>query len=143
MANKADSVEDSGLSRSLVQLHQEIQRIYTQTSRQLGLTPQQAQLLCEAQTKTPTLSEIAVELACDKANVTGLVDRLTSRGLIERVSDDHDGRVIRVCPTEEGTQFVAQLQEILESRLSGIAAPHRTNDVVTAINESLTLMRQA
>lgn len=39
------------------------------------------------------MGKLAGALACDASNVTGLVDRLESRGLVSRHADASDGRV--------------------------------------------------
>jgi MarR family transcriptional regulator, organic hydroperoxide resistance regulator len=39
------------------------------------------------------MGRLAEALACDASNVTGLVDRLESRGLVRRISGDEDRRV--------------------------------------------------
>src|SRR6266511_202326 len=47
-----------------------------------------------------SMSELAGRLACDASNVTGIVDRLESRGLIERRGAAHDRRVKMLSVTE-------------------------------------------
>jgi DNA-binding MarR family transcriptional regulator len=39
------------------------------------------------------MGKLAESLSCDASNVTGLVDRLESRGLIHRIADSTDRRV--------------------------------------------------
>lgn len=48
------------------------------------------------------MSALADSLNCDASNVTGIVDRLESRGLIERRSSSGDRRVKMIAVTEEG-----------------------------------------
>ncbi len=77
---------------------------------ELGLTPQQAMLLRHLG-RPRTMGEIAVALACDRSNVTGLVDRLAARGLMKRVVDEDDRRVKHLWLTDEGQALRAALQE--------------------------------
>lgn len=48
------------------------------------------------------LGQLAERLACVKSNVTHLVDRLEANGLVRRVPDPQDRRVIQVVITDEG-----------------------------------------
>src|SRR5258706_244861 len=60
------------------------------------------------------MSKLADTLRCDNSNVTGIVDRLEARGLVERRSDEHDRRVKMLVVTERG----AQLRRRLVKRMS-------------------------
>jgi DNA-binding MarR family transcriptional regulator len=51
---------------------------------------------------------------CDNSNVTGIVDRLEERGLVERRSADHDRRVKLIALTPQGKE----LREELNRRLA-------------------------
>ncbi|MEJ7837257.1 MAG: MarR family transcriptional regulator [Thermomicrobiales bacterium] len=89
-----------------------VDRLRTQISgsaSQLGLTPQQATLLRHLGT-TRTVSELANLLACDRSNVTGLIKRLTTRGLVEQTSDTRDKRVRHLRLTEAGEELRVMLQ---------------------------------
>jgi DNA-binding MarR family transcriptional regulator len=61
------------------------------------------------------MSALAEELHCDASNVTGIVDRLEERGLIERRPDPADRRVKRLALTDDGEQtrerILARLHE--------------------------------
>ncbi len=64
-------------------------------------------------------------LLCDKSNVTGIVRRLTSAGLIERVSTA-DRRFTKVQLTETGQKIHDEaekaLAESIEKRFRGVPA---------------------
>jgi DNA-binding MarR family transcriptional regulator len=51
-----------------------------------------------------SLSEIAAKLNCVRSNVTQLVDRLESEGLVRRLYDPSDRRTVRAELTEAGRQ---------------------------------------
>ncbi len=59
---------------------------------------------------------VAEALACDASNVTGIVDRLEARGLLERRAATHDRRVRVVVITRRGAAMRARL-------LARLAAP--------------------
>ena len=72
-------------------------------AHEMGLAPMQlhALRLVEPGGAVP-MSSLAGMLFCDNSNVTGIVDRLEARGLIERRTADHDRRVKLLALTPEG-----------------------------------------
>jgi MarR family transcriptional regulator, organic hydroperoxide resistance regulator len=58
-----------------------------------------------------TMTSLAGALACDASNVTGIVDRLESRGLINRGSAGHDRRITTITLTARGKDVLAELHE--------------------------------
>ena len=61
-----------------------------------------------------SMSEAAKLLSCDASNVTGIVDRLEARGLVERRSAPGDRRVKMLALTDKG----ASLREELSRRMA-------------------------
>jgi MarR family transcriptional regulator, organic hydroperoxide resistance regulator len=82
-------------------------------AQELGLAPMQlhALRLIEPEVEVP-MSSLAGKLFCDASNVTGIVDRLEARGLIERRPAHHDRRVKLLVLTAEGERVrsIAQRQ---------------------------------
>ncbi len=69
---------------------------------EFGLHPGQA--ICLRLLDQPrAMGELATAMHCDNSNITGIVDRLEERGLVERQPDGHDRRVKLIAPTPEGT----------------------------------------
>jgi len=84
-------------------------------AQELGLSPAQlhALRLMERDTEIP-MSSLAGMLFCDASNVTGIVDRLETRGLIERRPASHDRRVKLLSLTDEG----ARVREVAWRQMS-------------------------
>jgi DNA-binding MarR family transcriptional regulator len=71
------------------------------------------------------MRELAAQLHCDSSNVTGLVDRLTAQGLVERREDPYDRRVRMLTVTAEGARVRARLREVMlevPPSLAGLSA---------------------
>ena len=67
------------------------------------LTAAQGHALRVLDPKRPVaMSALAEALVCDASNVTGIVDKLESRGLIARQGSDQDRRVKQLAVTEKG-----------------------------------------
>src|SRR3954449_3676588 len=60
------------------------------------------------------MRELALALACDNSNVTGIVDRLEARGLVERRAAPHDRRVKMLVVTPAGAEVRARVKQRME-----------------------------
>src|SRR5438067_7375490 len=65
------------------------------------------------------MKRLADTLSCDASNVTGLVDRLESRGLVQRRPSPQDRRVKVLQLTPAGSRIRAQLLR----RMTGVSLP--------------------
>jgi len=65
-----------------------------------------------------TLGELATAVACVRSNMTQVVDRLEGDGLVKRVADPSDRRVVRAALTPLG----AERQKAGEDRLARVQA---------------------
>jgi DNA-binding MarR family transcriptional regulator len=76
----------------------------------LELSPAQCRVLYVIEPGKPVpMKQLATQLSCDASNVTGLVDRLESRGLIRRVAHTSDRRVKVLDLTPTGAKLRAEL----------------------------------
>jgi DNA-binding MarR family transcriptional regulator len=105
------TVDDQDLTDALVGLGTVLEGIKAAASRPLGLTPQQAHLLCVIETRERTHGELADLLQCDKTNITGLVSRLERRHLVGRQLDPEDRRVTRVALTTRGAALMSEFRD--------------------------------
>lgn len=82
---------------------------------ELELSPAQCHVLNLIEPERPLpMGQLAETLACDKSNVTGLVDRLESRGLVRRRPSEGDRRVKVLVLTPTG----ARLRTLLLHRMT-------------------------
>jgi MarR family transcriptional regulator, organic hydroperoxide resistance regulator len=104
--------EDQDLFRLVFELSR---RLMGELERQLAnfdLTPAQAQLLRELDEPTPMVGA-AERMHCDPSNVTGIVDRLERRGLVERKTTAVDRRVKQLELTDEGRRIRIEVDRIM------------------------------
>lgn len=88
---------------------------YARASRQLGLTAQQAELLC-AVLSPAAVGDLAKVLRCDRSNVSRLVDRAAANGLLRRRAGEEDGRVTIVELSPKGRRLAERFIQSLESQ---------------------------
>jgi len=80
------------------------------------------------------VSEIASALSVSQAVVTGVTDRLVHRGLVERVGDPHDRRVVICRLTEDGRQLTRGVSR------SGLERGRKLLEVMTV--DELRLLKE-
>jgi DNA-binding MarR family transcriptional regulator len=93
------------------------QRAHLPSSEEFDLSPTQCHVLHLIEPGRPmAMSRLATTLSCDASNVTGLVDRLESRGLVLRRPSEHDRRVKVLDLTPEGARLRSQLLRKMTGR---------------------------
>jgi len=76
----------------------------------LELSPVQCHVLYVIEPGKPVpMKQLAASLSCDASNVTGLVDRLETRGLVRRVAGTEDRRVKVLDLTPTGARLRAEI----------------------------------
>ncbi|HEY3682071.1 MAG TPA: MarR family transcriptional regulator [Streptosporangiaceae bacterium] len=136
----ARPARDPEVAEALLELCCVIEGIRGTASRELGLTPQQAQLLTLVAPQELTHGELASALQCDKTNITGLVDRLERRELVRRRPDPEDRRAVKVSLTGQGTDLVARFREAVSTAVAGRLAswPAAQHSQLAALAHSTT-----
>lgn len=74
------------------------------------LTGAQARVLALLAREPAPMRQVARQLKCEPSNVTGIVDRLESRGLVERRADPADRRVKVAAATDAGRETASLLR---------------------------------
>jgi DNA-binding MarR family transcriptional regulator len=84
-----------------------------QQAEEAGLTPAQHQLLLavrgHSEPRGPTIGEVADYLLLRHHSAVGLIDRADAVGLVERVRDPEDHRLVRLQLTATGTKRLEAL----------------------------------
>ena len=68
--------------------------------------PQMAVMQVVVRAEGISLKDLSREVGLAHSTVSGIVDRLERRGMLERRADGGDGRLVRLHPTREVTRFV-------------------------------------
>ncbi len=81
-------------------------------ARRVGLTPAQHQLLLVVRghgDDLPTITAVAEHLQLRHHSAVGLIDRAEAAGLVERVADTEDRRLVHVRLRQRGRDALAEL----------------------------------
>ena len=129
LAMKPTAPASSGAWSLLVKLYFAQRANLPPLAAELQLSPAQCHVLHLIQPERPLpMGQLADTLACDKSNVTGLVDRLESRGLVRRSPSAGDRRVKVLDLTPAGSRLRARLLTRMTGRplpLSRLSVPER------------------
>lgn len=113
--------------RELVRAYQAFERYDDALHRARGLTRSQADVLFTlGNTEGMTMGEIGERTLITKGTLTGVIDRLTAKGLVERCEHPADGRCTVVCLTDAGKRLFERVFpehiEALEERFERLGA---------------------
>ena len=100
---------------------------FQQVASEFDLTPPQARALLYLGETAP-MRALADHLSCDASNITGIADRLESRGLVKRGEAQQDRRVKLLVLTPEGAVLRTRLeQRLMETSpfMAGLSAEER------------------
>ncbi|MFJ8308004.1 MULTISPECIES: MarR family winged helix-turn-helix transcriptional regulator [unclassified Streptomyces] len=86
---------------------------YERAAAEHSLTGAQARVLGLLSLEPMPMRRIAQKLKCEPSNITGIVDRLEARGLVERRPDPADRRIKLAAPTPEGLTTATRLRDSL------------------------------
>ena len=111
---------------------------YEEAAAGHALTGAQAKLLSLLSLEPLPMRRLAQQLKCEPSNVTGIVDRLEARGLVERRPAPADRRVKVAAATEEGHRVARSLRESLRFAHEPLAA--LTDDERVSLRDALRRM---
>lgn len=110
---------EEDILRSLRRITRAIDLHSKQLTATYGLTgPQLVCLRVIGRQEGVTPSEVARSIALSQATVTGIVDRLVARQLVERRRTPHDRRSVNIFLTQAGRELIAVAPSPLQERFS-------------------------
>jgi DNA-binding MarR family transcriptional regulator len=120
---------------------------FAQRCRDLSLSTAHVYLMTLLESHGPlSMSQLAELLQMALPNATGLVDRVHERGIVDRVRDTADRRVVLVRLTRSGTALLRKLELIRRRRLAlalHFMAPEHRNQLIQSIHHLRVAYQQA
>ena len=93
------------LKRALIRVTSKLLKASKRNLDQYHLSDPEYSILLNLGDQALTLSELSQRLLKVNSNITAIVDHLETRGLVMRVPDRYDRRVIRVRLTQQGLKL--------------------------------------
>lgn len=122
------TIEETGLAEALVRLSHLVQHVFAEAGRARDLTPQQVRLLCVLTRGPARMTGLSRSLHLEKSSLTGLVDRIERRGLVERTFDARDRRSCQVALTGAGAELAHAAHRDVTARLEKLIGDLRQAD---------------
>jgi MarR family transcriptional regulator, lower aerobic nicotinate degradation pathway regulator len=94
----------------VVQLSFAVIGILTRVAGDHDLSLTSLRLLGVLRERRPAMAEVAVHLGLERSSVSGLVDRVEARGLVERAPSPEDGRETRVSLSVPGRRLARSIE---------------------------------
>ena len=124
-----------------------VKAVYMDTyrmSRQYGLTGSQSGVLRSLIQEGPQSSaDLSRQLHVTPSNITGIIDRLEKKGLVERIRKEGDRRIALIELTEKGEALSQQLPDPIEIKLISELAdlePGQVQELGSSMNQILNLI---
>ncbi len=96
--------------RELVRCYQAFETFGAEHIRSLGVTPSQFDIIATlGNTDGMTFKQLGEKTLITKGTLTGVVDRLEAKGLVQRVASVTDGRSQIVRLTQDGEQLFSRI----------------------------------
>ena len=131
-----------GVPQALGRLRVALDDAYQRASRELGLTAQQAELLCAAM-RPAAVGDLAAALRCDRSNVTRLVVRAAAHDLVRR-HQGRDRRVSMIELTPKGSELARRFVASLDAQTTALRAswPDRRKRQAVALLDEISAALQ-
>jgi DNA-binding MarR family transcriptional regulator len=116
-AELAPSRDDMQLAAVAIRFMDLIKQAIRGVGEDLGLSIAQLDVLRQLHAHGPTpMRRLAETMNCEASNLTGLVDKLEGRGLVQRQFHPADRRVRVLALTDDGTETSRQVWAAVTSR---------------------------
>ncbi len=141
----ADDVEDSILT-SLRKITRAIDLHSRQLAKAYSLTGPQVVCLRRLLANEPTLpSVLSKEVSLSQGTITGILDRLEARGLVERARDTDDRRRVNIKLTEKGREVAKSAPRPLQDKFleSLTELPEENRQIIASVLRQIVDMMEA
>jgi len=133
-----------GIVRAVRWLTRAVYADTVRLSRRYGVTGSQGAVLRNIVEAGPLSSaDLSRRLRVKPSSITGIIDRLESKGLVERIKKEGDRRVLLISLTDKGDSLARNLPDPLEnklvSRLADLDADH-VRFLAEAMDELLSVV---
>jgi DNA-binding MarR family transcriptional regulator len=117
MKSSAAPISDQQLCLQFVALIGRFKLVMATIAEEHNLTSIQLGALHAIDQGNITMGRVANKMHCDASNVTGIIDRLHTLGLVTRLEDPNDRRVKTLQLTVAGNKVLRQITDELPNRL--------------------------
>jgi DNA-binding MarR family transcriptional regulator len=132
------------VERDLRAIRQYLRRPLEAAVAEGGLTgPQQSAMQALVSAGGLSLKELSKELGLAHSTVSGIVDRLEKRGMVERRVDDRDQRATRITPTQQVRDWLRDAMPALGTQPLDRALRAATPPGRQAILDGVRALREA
>ncbi|TDW17205.1 MarR family winged helix-turn-helix transcriptional regulator [Kribbella kalugense] len=137
------TAQDEELASALVQTMHRLQDLHAESSRPLGLTPQQAHLLCVLLGGPLGMTELSRVLSIERSSLTSMVDRLERRDLVARTANPTDRRACHIELTTDGKSLAHDVHNAVVARIETLTADLSASTRKTLMTALQSILAQA
>ncbi len=143
-------MEEISKGIQVVKLLKQVKKIMSHNlwtrSNELNLTGTQSMLIgILLQNEKMKISDLSRKLGLSNSTVSGIIDRLESRGLVKRIRCKEDRRVVYACVSErfmeEAQQHFMQFEKEFEA-LMNKATPEELDTIIKGLSMLKTILKR-
>jgi MarR family transcriptional regulator, organic hydroperoxide resistance regulator len=108
---------------------------------EMEITPHQGFALRLLSMRQRSMAELAQCMRVTPATATGVIDRLVQKGIVRRIEDTTDRRVVRLEVTDEGWQILNSFQRRIDDLLAEFLRRIAPEDVAALVRGMKALER--
>ncbi len=90
---------------------------------------------------SPSISNLGKKINVSKSQMTSRVDQLVDDGMIERINDTEDRRIIRIQLTKNGKNFLKDSKKNIGAEMNELIAPLSVEDLEALKTSILTIKK--
>jgi DNA-binding MarR family transcriptional regulator len=109
---------------------------------QVELTMPQLRTLVFLRAAPQRMSDVAAMLGSGLSSATSMIERLESKGLVQRIHDPHDRRVVRCQLSEQGTAELERFWRVQTSKIQ-VVADLLSDDELMKVVEAMEILGAA
>jgi DNA-binding MarR family transcriptional regulator len=133
LARRSQRPVELRLAALAVELMDRTKQHVREVGEEEGLSVAQVDVLRRLRQGPSPMRRLADQMNCEASNLTGLVDRLESRGLVVRLPFPEDRRVKCVALTDAGERLSAQLWAAVAERCDLNRLPGASKEQLTSL----------
>lgn len=120
--------------------------VFSPVSENHGLTMMQTRILMELhQYESHTIGSLANSICVAGANISAMCKKLESQGLVERVRNREDERVVRVVLTKLGKETAMEIDRLCNEKISHCLINEKEEtfeDIITGLRKLNELLQR-
>ena len=125
-------------------INENTNKMFNPIIQQYGLTMLQFMILAELKDSPHTIGSLAYGIHAAGSNISSICKKLENKGILIRVRDRDDERVVKVTLASKGNQIVSEIERQLNERIKRVegVTEETFNDIIKGLEQLNCLLEK-